>query len=853
MPCSITSRRWNRNVAVTEASQVHQLEETWRFASGFPGALAEVNNQPLGKRFMITAFAFFIIGGILALLMRIQLTVSENSFMGPQVYNELFTMHGSTMMFLFAVPFLEGLALYLLPMMIGARDVAFPRMTAYGYWVYLFGGILFYASFIAGAVPDIGWFGYTPLSTSRFTGVATDFWLLGLSMVEIAGLTAAVEIVVTILKFRAPGMTLGRMPLFIWAMLIVGLMILVAFTVLLTATVLLELDRTLDTHFFDVTRGGSDLLWQHLFWFFGHPEVYIMFLPATGVISMVIPVFARRPIVGYTVIGVALMVTGFVSFGLWVHHMFTAGLPALSKSFFTASSLMIAVASGLQVFAWIATLWGSSPRFSTPLLYALGFLFLFVMGGMTGVMVAVVPFDVQVHDTFFIVAHFHYVLIGGVIFPIFAALYYWLPRMTGRMLDPRLGRWGFWLNFIGFNLTFFPMHIMGMLGMPRRVYTYQRELELDGYNILATAGAFMLAAGVLVFLIDLAKSLWTGPPAGANPWDADSLEWSQPFPTPSYAFFEPPIVRGRHPLWEEQGIQATESEPELLKLQQQLAGVPATWRASLVTDAVEARPQAMQYLPGPTFVSFWAAVTTLIGFAGILGRSYLMAGAGLIVTSIAIVLWLRPKKRILDVLWESDIQQRTGLTVFPTGTLSVGWWGMLGLITIMASSLGALLYSYFYIRLFSPQWPQGELPLPAWGLASAVFALLLIAGGLQAWGLKAFSKNQRRRAQVLFSSALVLSIAFVSCLGVELAMQDFSPQANAYASLFFTLTGTSGIFALICVFLLVASVARLWRESSDRVHTATLQLQITTMYGLFVAAAGIVVYLTVYVSPYLIY
>ncbi|MBX3444591.1 MAG: cytochrome c oxidase subunit I [Planctomyces sp.] len=825
---------------------LERLERTWSPARGFPNVLAEVNNQPLGRRYMLTALTFFLIGGVLAILMRVQLAVSENTFLGPQAFNELFTMHGSTMMFLFAVPFLEGLALYVLPMMIGARDVAFPRLTAYGYWVYVFGGLVFYASYLIGAVPDAGWFGYTPLSTQRFTGVSTDFWLLGLSLVEVAGLTAGVEIVVTILKFRAPGMTLARMPLFAWALLIVGIMILFAFTVLLTATLLLECDRALETRFFDADRGGSNLLWQHLFWFFGHPEVYIMFLPATGIISMIVPTFARRPAVGYSLIVVALMVTGFVSFGLWVHHMFTAGLPSLSKSFFTASSLMIAIASGVQVFAWIATLWGSGPRLATPLLYVLGFLFLFVLGGLTGVMVAVVPFDLQVHDSYFIVAHFHYVLIGGVLFPILGGICYWYPKVTGRLLSRRLGLWSWGLTFLGFNATFFPMHIMGFLGLPRRVYTYQRDLQLDGYNLVSTAGAFVLGLGSLLLLIDVVISRRRGRLAGDSPWGGDSLEWTVTSPPPPYTHHTFPIVASRTPAWAPSDDAADERTKRIVE---ELAGEPRDWRATLVTDAVDASPQAIQYLPGSTYLPFWTAVASMTAAIGILSRAYILSAFGGAATIIALVLWLRPKQRIVRLLRRSGLAERTGLTVFPTGTLSTAWWGTLGLTTIAGSSVGALLYSYFYIRLFSEQWPQGGIGLPDWRLATLAIGLLTTSVPAVGWGLRQLRRGRRWPTKAGFSAGLVGGGAYVVLQLVELSRLGFSPSESAYASLFYVLNVAALLLAATGWALHLAVQIRLWRIADEALPEATLQLEIAALYWTFAAAAGLALYATLYLSP----
>jgi cytochrome c oxidase subunit I+III len=830
-----------------------QLSQTWAPARGFPGVLSEVNNQILGIRFMATAFLFFLVGGVLALLMRIQLAVGENTFLGPQVYNELFTMHGSTMMFLFAVPFLEGLAVYLLPMMIGARDVAFPRLTAYGYWVYLFGGIIFYASYFFGAVPDVGWFGYTPLSTARFTGVATDFWLLGLSLVEVAGLTAAVEIVVTILKFRAPGMTLGRMPLLVWTFLVAGLMIVFAFSVLLTATLLLELDRTLGTCIFDAYRGGNNLLWQHLFWFFGHPEVYIMFLPASGIISMIIPAFAQRRLVGYVLITAAIVVTGFVSFGLWVHHMFAAGLPALSMTFFTAASLMIAMASGIQVFAWIATLWGSKPSFQPPLLFALGFLFIFVLGGLTGVMVAVVPFNVQVHDTYFIVAHFHYVLIGGVIFPIFAGLYYWLPKMIGRRMQPVLGKLSFWLTFLGFNVTFFPMHIMGFLGLPRRVYTYPRSLELDGYNLVATMGAFLMSLGVLVFLLDLVRSRWRGARAEDNPWDADSLEWSVASPPPVFTFFGTPEVRGRHPLWEpETEFRDGHGDEQLRILREALAGEPQQWRGTLVTDVTDARPQAIQHLPGPSYVALWAAIGTTFAALGVLSRGYILSLFGLLFLVIAVIFWARPARKVLKLLHNSDLPQKSGLPVLASGTLATNWWGMLGAIAIVSSGFGALIYSYFYIRLFSPEWPQDAIARPQLGLPLLGYALLVAAGMAHRVVLRMWRQQEDIRARLGLLSGLVMGLGFVGLHLLQWWQLEFTPQTNAYGSLFFVLGGALGLAVLVGLIINVSSQFRLSNDDPlDRV-ARTLLLEMTSLYWSFIAVMAILIFATLHLSPHLL-
>ncbi|HSO27680.1 MAG TPA: cbb3-type cytochrome c oxidase subunit I, partial [Anaerolineales bacterium] len=489
------------------------LEQRWADPKGWVGQLKALQNDTVGKRIIGTAFMFFLLGGINALLMRIQLSRPENTFLTPDTYNGLFTMHGSTMMYLFAVPLLEGFAIIVLPIMLGNREMPFPRLGVFSFFTFLFGGLLFYSSFLVGTVPDTGWFAYVPLSGPQYSpGIALDYWLLALSVAEVAAIAAGVEIVIAILRMRAPGMSISRMPLYAWAMLVTAFSLLFAFTPLIVGSAMLELDRKIGTHFFDPLAGGSPILWQHVFWIFGHPEVYIQFLPATGFLSMIIPVFARRKIVGYPLLAMAIVATGFISFGLWVHHMFTTGLPQISMMFFSVASMMIAIPAGVQVFSYIATIWTGKPVWKTPMLFVIGFLVLFVLGGITGVMVGAVPFDWQVHDSYFVVAHFHYVLIGGVTFPVFAAMYYWIPKFSGKLLSETLGKWHFWLMFIGFNITFFPQHILGLLGMPRRVYTFPAGIGWDFYNLLSTTGAFMIAFSVLLFIINFFRHFSAGEP-----------------------------------------------------------------------------------------------------------------------------------------------------------------------------------------------------------------------------------------------------------------------------------------------------------------------------------------------------
>lgn len=610
---------------------VDKLAHTWRTEPGFWGAPATVDHKIIGRRYILTAFAFLVLGGILSLVMRLQLAQPEARIVSADRYNQLFTMHGSTMMFLFAVPVMEAMAVYLVPLLVGTRNIAFPRLNAFSYWMFLAGGIFLWIAFALDMGPDVGWFAYVPLSGPQYAaGKRADVWAQMITFTEIAALAVAIELVVTIFKQRAPGMTLDRIPLFVWSMLVTSFLIIMAMPAIVVASTTLILDRLVGTHFYNPAEGGDALLWQHLFWFFGHPEVYIIFLPAVGRVSTIIATFSGRPVFGYLAMVIALIATGILAFGLWVHHMFTAGLPRLGESFFTASSMAIAIPAGVQVFCWIATLWDGKPRFHTPLLFVIGFLVTFVMGGMTGVMVASVPFDTQVHDTYFVVAHFHYVLIGGAVFPLLGAVYYWFPKMTGRMMSERRGRWAFWLIFVGFHMTFFPMHVLGLMGMPRRIYTYQPELPWASINLFVSLSALIAVAGFLVFFMDIVRSARSGAIAGPNPWGASTLEWVTTSPPQPFNFAYIPVVRDAAPLWAD-----SDHFPVV-------GGLRDDRRELIISSATTAEPEAREASPQNSIWPFWAAIVTTIMLVWSIFTPWAVVWGAIPVT-VTLIGWFWPK------------------------------------------------------------------------------------------------------------------------------------------------------------------------------------------------------------------
>src|SRR5689334_16599186 len=614
-----------------------RLTRIWETAPGLYGVLATVDHKIIGRRYLVTSMIFLILGGLEAAMIRAQLAAPDMHLVSPERYNQLFTMHGVTMIFWYAAPILSGFSNYLWPLMLGSRDMACPRANALSYWTFLMSGVFLYTSVLVGQMPDRGWFAYAPLTEAAYSpGLNMDFYAIGLTFLSVSTTVGAINFIATLFKTRAPGMSLNRLPIFVWGTLTTSFAIVFATPALTAACALLYLDRRVGTHFYDAALGGHPLLWQHLFWSFGHPWVYVVVLPAMGIISDLIPTFARRPLVGYTFVAVATVATGILGFGVWVHHMFATGLPQTAQSFFSAASMVIAIPSAVAVFAWISTLWHGRPVMTLPLLWAIGFIVLFVVGGVSGVATAAIAYDWQLTDTYFVVAHLHYVLIGINVFAVMAGFYYWLPKITGRMMNETLGRWNFWLMFLGFGVGFFPMHTLGLAGMPRRIYTYHAGLGWDWQNLWVTVGAYVFALGVVVFVVNVFWSRAHGEAAGANPWDAPTLEWATPSPPPPQNFDVIPIVGSRHPLWEDRlgegsGRTQLDTGPTLDR-----------GRDTFGTSPLDAEPDEILRMPEDTLWPFVLALAMLLTAYGLVSGVWWVAIVGAVAVFIAVVGWFWP-------------------------------------------------------------------------------------------------------------------------------------------------------------------------------------------------------------------
>ncbi|WP_225032020.1 cytochrome c oxidase subunit I [Paraburkholderia sp. XV] len=635
-----------RGEVVPGSADERRLRELWETPAGWRGWLSTVDHKRIGIRYIVTAFIFLIAGGIEALIMRVQLARPDSTVLTPEQYNQLFTMHGVTMIFLYALPVLSGFSNYLWPLLLGSRDMAFPRLNAFSYWIFLFAAVFLYASFPLGQAPDAGWFNYVPLSNLAYdTGPNIDVYALGMLLLGISTTVGSVNFAVTLLRMRAPGMSLDRVPVLVWGTMTASCGNLVAVPSVSLAFLMLWMDRRIGTHFFDVANGGRALLWQHLFWIFAHPWVYVVVLPAMGIVSDGLPVFCRRPLVGYGPVALSTIATMLIGFVVWIHHMFATGIPALALSLFGAASMAISIPSAIATFAWIATIWTGRPVFRVPFYYFAGFVLLFVIGGVSGVMTASVPFDWQVTDTYFVVAHLHYVLLGINVFPVIGGVYFWFPKFTGRMMSERIGKLAFWIMFIGFNVAFFPMHIAGLLGMPRRIYTYAPDMGWSTVNLVTSAGSFVLALGILVFLSDLLYSLRRGKVAGANPWDAGTLEWSTPSPPPAYNFAVVPAIASRHPLWEgriedegQNGGRSSLREGFILD----------HGREALGTTALEARPDVILKMPEDSYIPFLLGVFATLFFAALAMLAWWVAATMLLGCAASLVVWLWPERGLIQ-------------------------------------------------------------------------------------------------------------------------------------------------------------------------------------------------------------
>ncbi|HEY0947502.1 MAG TPA: cytochrome c oxidase subunit I [Opitutaceae bacterium] len=810
-----------------QRAQTGRLRKVWSAPKGWR-YWSEVNNSHVGLWYTATAFAFFLFGGVLALLIRIQLAVPANDFLAADTYNQVFTVHGSVMMFLFAIPIFEAIAVIFLPQMLGARDLPFPRLSAFGYWCFLIGGVFLCGSLLFGAAPHGGWFMYPPLTSAYQPDIGADIWLLGFSFIELAAIAAAVELIVGVLKCRSPGMRINLIPLYAWYVLVAAAMVLFAFPPLIAGSLLLELERAFGWPFFDPAGGGDPLLWQHLFWLFGHPEVYIIFLPSVALVAMMLPTFARVPVVGYGWIVLSAVGTGFLSFGLWVHHMFTTGLPGISLGLFSAASEAVAIPTGVQIFCFIATLAAGRFVSSVPMLFTFGALALFVPGGLTGVMVALAPFDFQAHDTFFVVAHLHYVLIGGAIFPIVGACYYFFPLIRGKRLSDRLGKVAFWLMFVGFNATFFPMHLSGLLGMQRRVFTYPDDLGWNGLNLLSTAGAFILAAGFAVVAWDIVRPKRRQPFSERNPWGAGTLEWLLEMPPEPWGVRSIPEIDSRYPLWDQPNFVRDVDQGRFF-----LPDASDGRRETLVTTPIDATPVQCLQVPGPSFVPLATALTA--GGFFVLGTfsQWVLALISAAAAVGVIWHWLWGSTGAIPKRPVRDIGLGVELPLYVSGSASVGWWAMFILMLADLTAFVSLVFGYFFFWTIHDDFPPEPNPGP--GASWPVLAAALLCG---AWWLTCAARrwNARDRAP-LFHGALAAAIVLALAAGAALLAGPWRsglvPTGGVYAATVWVLVAWTVFHVGVGVLMQLYCLARRWRGRMDARHD--MEIRNVTLYWHFLA------------------
>ncbi|WP_053997562.1 cytochrome c oxidase subunit I [Ahrensia marina] len=827
----------------TQEKTADRLRKAWETPKGWRYWSA-VNNSEVGVWYSLTAFFFMMCAGVLALLMRVQLAVPENDFLSADTFNQFFTMHGSAMMFLFAVPMFEAISILVLPALLGARDMPFPRLSAYGYWCFLIGGIFVMGSILFGVAPNSGWFMYPPLAT-KAEGVGSDIWLLGLSFIEVASIAAAVELIVGVLKCRPPGMRINLMPLYGWYVLVVGGMILFAFPPLIAGDFLFELERSFDWPFFDPERGGDPMLWQHLFWIFGHPEVYIVFLPSIAIAAMVVPTVAQRPIVGYSWIVLSAVGTGFLSFGLWVHHMFTTGLPSISLGFFTAASEAVVIPTGIQLFAFVATLMVGRVKLNLPMLYIAGALAIFTAGGLTGVMLALAPFDWQVHDTYFVVAHLHYTLFGGMVFPLIAGIYYFYPFFTKKQMSVRLGKIAFWLLFTGFHIAFLPMHLTGLMGMPRRVYTYPSTLGWDWLNMISTVGAFIVAVGFLVFTYDLLRPKGKQPYTPRNPYNAGTLEWSHNIPDEAWGSRSIPYITSRYPLWDQEKIVERMDAGRYY-----LADAPEGKRETLITTVLDAKPIQVMRVTGPAWITICAAIFTGGAFIFPTFHWYPPAIVSGILAIACVLYWLWTSTAPIPEQKTKDAGLGLNLPIYASGPASAGWWGvwitMLGDSTAFAS----LIFGFFFY------WTAKENFVPSG--SDFVLASYLVLGVLSfavTWATLVGARALNRRGSTKTARNLLLVSALFTIAGTALfclsvVNSGLEPTSHVYPAIIWAIMVWTVVHTAVGLIMLGYCIAGATFGKLTPEHDADLCN--VTLYWHFIIITVVVASLVIGLLPRLL-
>jgi len=818
--------------AIAEGTVGEKLRELWEEKPGLIGFISTVNHKRIGRRYLVTAGFFFLLAGIQALVMRTQLGSPNNSVVSPETYDQLFSLHGTAMIFFFATPMNNGFGNFVVPLMLGTRDMAFPRLNALSYWIFLFSGLLMFASLPLGMAPDGGWFAYVPL-TRQLSGHGLDFYTLGLLFLAVSSTVGALNLIVTTLKMRAPGMTLARMPVFVWSILVQSFMLLFALPPLDLANAMLFMDRRFNTQFFAESKGGDTLLWQHLFWLFGHPDVYIIVLPALGIVSSVVPVFTRRPIAAYPFIVLATVATGIISFGVWVHHMFAVGISEVAESFFAAATLTISLPAGIQMFAWIATMWRGRVVLSTAMLYAISFVAAFVVGGVTGVMFAVVPFDQQVTDSYFVVAHFHYVLFGGAVLPLLAGIFYWWPKITGRTINEKAGKWSFVVVFVGFNLTFFPMHISGLEGMPRRIYTYGADTGWTVWNVLSTAGSYLLGAGFVITAGVLIESLLRDRWAPDDPWGSNTLEWATASPPEDYNFPVIPTVHSLNPLWD------GETLPSMAEHRYDDQRTMLDHHKTLRTSELDARVEAIIAMPSDTSVPLWLAACLTLSVIGLLAGLYVLAVIAFAAVAVAAVVWL----------WKRPDTEEPVDATPPVGR-TTGWWAMVLFIATEGATFAAFVASYFYLRFSAtgPWPPHGDIPPKI--VVPSIATAVIVLSCLPVWLAGRWAANGRR---ALATTASIVTL----CAGaafVVLQITDWFAEwpastlsKDAYGSLLFGLTGLHVAHVVVGLGMLAfVAVSLATRRAAARPGGP---VSLIALYWYFMALVAVALYVTVYLSP----